>query len=259
MAGVSLKSQGTLLHRQLFLALKQQILNGIYREGDRLPTQEALTERFKVSRITVRRALAELQKEGWIQNEQGVGSFVLPMKRALPASVSLTYLEGLREVVSQTQVTVLSVGIEPAPPSVASILQIEESSDALHVLRIRKRGRTPLLLLDAWMPSRFQSRVTTTELRQRPLYELLIGDDLQLGEVVQEVTAEIADPTVADALAVEANSPILRVTRLVHDSEQRPIQYLVIRSTPQRSRMVMSIPGKQLNSIGAGHLVHDVE
>lgn len=258
MSGVSLKAQGTLLHRQLFLTLKQQIVNGVYREGDRLPTQEALTERFKVSRITVRRALSELQSEGWIQNEQGVGSFVLPIKRPRPAAVSLTYLEGLRQVASETQVTVLHVGVETPPPDVARILELEEGGPALHVVRIRRRGRIPLLLLDAWMPPRFAPRVSSAQLRRRPLFELLIGEDLSLGEVVQEVTAEMAEPTTAEALAVEINSPILRITRLVHDNEQRPIQHLVIRSTPQRSRMVMSVPGKQLNTIGTGHLVHDV-
>ncbi len=68
----------------------------------------------------------------------------------------------------------------------------------------------------------------------------------------------MADPAVAGHLGIEVNSPILRMARLVHDSQQKPIQYLVIRSSPQRSRMVMSIPGKHLDTIAAGYLVHDL-
>ncbi|MBB3009959.1 MULTISPECIES: GntR family transcriptional regulator [Cupriavidus] len=257
-SSISLKAQGTLLHRQLYLTLKQQITTGHFREGDRLPTQEALSAQFSVSRITVRRALAELQADGLVQNEQGVGAFVRAQVRRTPTSVSLTYLEGLALAVSETQVTVLKVEMARPPLVVASMLQLDDNDFALHVVRIRAREGTPLMHLDAWMPPRFQPRVSAAELERRPLYQLQIRDDIELGEVIQEVTAEMADPPVAGHLKVEVNSPILRMTRLVHDSRQRPIQYLLIRSSPQRTRMVMSIPGSQLNTIGAGHLVHDV-
>lgn len=256
--GISLKAQGALLHRQLYLTLKQQIVTGFFREGDRLPTQESLSEQFGVSRITVRRALAELQSEGLIQNEQGVGSFVQTLKRPAPATVSLTYLEGLERAVSETEVSVLKVEIARPPLSGATMLQLAEGSEALHVVRIRSRGGVPLMLLDAWMPPHLAPRISAAALEKRPLYQLLLGDDLELGEVIQEVTAEMADPAVANLLKVEVNAPILRMTRLVHDSRQQPFQYLVIRSSPQRSRLVMSIPGTQLNSIAAGHLVHDL-
>ncbi|WP_454727219.1 MULTISPECIES: GntR family transcriptional regulator [Cupriavidus] len=256
--GSQLKAQGTLLHRQLYLTLKQQILAGVYREGDRLPTQEALSAEFGVSRITVRRALADLQTEGLLQNEQGVGSFVLALERPRPAAVSLTYLEGLEQAVSETDVTVLKVELTRPPLDAAAMLRLEDGAEALHVVRIRSRKGTPLMLLDAWMPAAFKPRVSAAALKKRPLYHLLIGNDIKLGEVIQEITAEMADPTVAKHLGVEINSPILRMARLVHDSRRQPFQYLVIRSTPRRSRMVMSIPGNQLNTIAAGHLVHDL-
>lgn len=60
MTNLAIKSNGILLHRQLFVFLRQQIANEEYRIGDRLPTQEALCEQFSVSHITVRRALADL-------------------------------------------------------------------------------------------------------------------------------------------------------------------------------------------------------
>lgn len=257
-SGISLKAQGTLLHRQLYLTLKQQIVTGFYREGDRLPKQEALSEQFGVSRITVRRALADLQAEGLVQNEQGVGSFVQALKHPPPAAVSLSYLEGLERTVRETDVTVVQVEMARPPLSVASMLQVNEGAEALHVVRIRSRNGTPLMLLDAWMPPQFQPRVSPSALKERPLYQLLIGDDIALGEVIQEIAAEMADPGVARHLDVEVNAPILRITRLVHDSRQAPFQYLQIRSSPLRSRMLMSIPGSQLDTIAAGHLVHDL-
>ncbi|MFC4274417.1 GntR family transcriptional regulator [Achromobacter aloeverae] len=257
--GISLKAQGALLHHQLFLTLRQQILDGVYREGDRLPTQEALSEHYRVSRITVRRAVSELQAEGLIRNEQGVGAFVLAVKQKAPAAVSLTYLEGLKRVASETKVAVLVSELARPPLAVARLLALADGVDAMHVVRVRERKGTPLMLLDAWMPARFAPLLTPPALRKRPLYELLTSDGTQLGEVVQEVTAEMADPYAAQHLQVKVNSPLLRATRLVHDNRQQPIQHLVIRATPLRSRLVMVIPGNELDTISSGHLVHDME
>ena len=163
-----------------------------------------------------------------------------------------------KKAVSETEVSVLKVETTRPPLSAANMLQLPEGSDALHVVRVRSRDGIPLMLLDAWMPPRFASRISHDALKVFPLYQLLLGDDMQLGEVIQEVTAEMADPAVPERLNVAVNAPILRMTRLVDDSQQHPFQYLVIRASPQRSRLVMSIPGEHLNSRAAGHLVHDL-
>src|SRR5258708_15204521 len=67
---------GVPLHRQLFLVLHDEIDRGVLAPGDALPTEQTLCDQFGVSRITVRRALADLAEQGYIERRQGVGSFV---------------------------------------------------------------------------------------------------------------------------------------------------------------------------------------
>ena len=67
---------GVPLHRQLFLVLHDEIARGALRRVNSLPTEQALCDQFGVSRITVRRALADLADAGLIERRQGVGSFV---------------------------------------------------------------------------------------------------------------------------------------------------------------------------------------
>ena len=67
---------GVPLHRQLFLVLHDEIARGAIPAGDPLPTEQELCDQFGVSRITVRRALADLADQGFITRRQGVGSFV---------------------------------------------------------------------------------------------------------------------------------------------------------------------------------------
>ncbi|HON73295.1 MAG TPA: GntR family transcriptional regulator, partial [bacterium] len=57
-------------------ALKEEIRNGHFRPGDKLPTEEELCKIYSVSRGTVRRAFQILESEGTISKRQGIGSFV---------------------------------------------------------------------------------------------------------------------------------------------------------------------------------------
>jgi DNA-binding transcriptional regulator YhcF (GntR family) len=74
--------------------LRHDIEQGTFEAGAQLPTQAALVRRFDVSRATVQRALDELRRDGWIDSQQGRGSYVLDRSAAHtapePAGVGLT-------------------------------------------------------------------------------------------------------------------------------------------------------------------------
>ena len=63
-------------HEQISDWLRVQIQEGVYAADAQIPSESQLTERFEVSRITVRRALQTLENEGLIYRRQGLGSFV---------------------------------------------------------------------------------------------------------------------------------------------------------------------------------------
>src|SRR5690349_9226717 len=70
------REPGTTLHRQLFLVLRDQIHGGRFAQGDLIPTEDALEALYGVSRITVRRAVADLEAEGLVRKQPGRGTFV---------------------------------------------------------------------------------------------------------------------------------------------------------------------------------------
>ena len=69
------------LYYQLAGILREHIVSGKYHAGDRLPTEEALSKDYDVSRITIRQALGDLEKEGFIKREAGRGTFVADRRR----------------------------------------------------------------------------------------------------------------------------------------------------------------------------------
>ncbi|MFF4401896.1 winged helix-turn-helix domain-containing protein [Streptomyces sp. NPDC001480] len=65
--------------------LREQLANGTYRVGQRLPTQLHLAADFGVSRDTIQRVLRKLSDEGWVESRQGSGMRVLKVPQAEPA------------------------------------------------------------------------------------------------------------------------------------------------------------------------------
>ena len=62
--------------QRLYLVLRDQIVSGSLRAGDRLPSEPALAQRHRLSRVTIRRALEGLERDGLIDRVPGAGTFV---------------------------------------------------------------------------------------------------------------------------------------------------------------------------------------
>src|SRR6185369_15442936 len=63
-------------HRQVYRSLEREIRDGRFKEGDRLPSEADLVRRFGASRITVGRAVRDLQASGLVERRAGAGTFV---------------------------------------------------------------------------------------------------------------------------------------------------------------------------------------
>ena len=251
-------SPGTSLHRQLFMVLRDEITRGVYAATGALPKEEALCQRFGVSRITVRRALGDLATLGLVDRRHGRGTFVnanAPMPRSSP---SLGMIDSLRKTALETEVEVLEVAQTEAPPDIAALLQLAPGDQAVHALRLRSIEGTPVMLTDAWVPAALGKRVSAAALRKHALYQILLAQGVKFGRVVQEITAQVADPTRAGWLHTEVGAPLLKLVRLVHDLQARPVQHITVYLSPERSRMLMDIPGDTINTLSAGQFVHDV-
>jgi DNA-binding GntR family transcriptional regulator len=64
------------LYVQLQRLLKDEILNGTYKEGEMIPSETQLTKKYQITRTTVRKAILNLVNEGFLQQVHGKGTFV---------------------------------------------------------------------------------------------------------------------------------------------------------------------------------------
>jgi GntR family transcriptional regulator len=250
-------AKGTALHRQIFLVLREEISRGLFPDGA-LPNEEALCERFGVSRITVRRALSDLAALGVVERRHGRGTFVLGAPAQLRPAPSLSVIDSLRQTATETVVQVLQVEQAVPPRDVGLLLQLPDSEKAMHALRLRiNRKGEPAMLTDAWVPAHLGKRATEAALKKKALYEILMAQGVQFGRVVQEISATVGDPRRAGLLRTEVGGPILKLVRLMHDMDERPVLHLTVHMVADRATILMEIAGATVNTLTAGQIVLD--
>ncbi|HTH40946.1 MAG TPA: GntR family transcriptional regulator [Rhodocyclaceae bacterium] len=214
------------LYAQIAEALRGRILDGSYQPHDRIPSESEMMLAFNVSRITVRQALKELENEGLIFKLQGKGSFV---SRPRPFQ-ELTRLQGFGQAMSQlgyeTVNQVLGVATVAASPLVAERLALPPGSPVTEIRRVRHVDREPISLDVTYLPQELGERLAREDLVGRDIFVIIENDyGLPLGHADLSIEATVADADVAAALGIARASPILRIERLVHGQDGRPLDF----------------------------------
>lgn len=221
------------LYHQIFLQLREEIINGSRAFGSRMPTEEELSENFGVSRITARRALAELADTHLVERKRRVGTHVTYQSPAKPIEGSLEQaLESLITYGRKTQVRILELDMIAARPPISDALGLPVDTQVLRVDRVRWLENQPISHLVSYVPGDLAGAMDRAALKATPMLSLLEQAGVQIGAATQTISASLADGTLASLLEVDIGSPILRVNRTVFDTAHRPVQYVLAQFRP---------------------------
>jgi GntR family transcriptional regulator len=181
--------------------IEAAIANGELAPGDRLPPERALADEHRVSRMTVRHALQQLESRGLLRRAIGRsgGSFVAQPK----LERDLGTFSGLSEQLARQGVT-----------AGARVLSARPARGGIEIVRVRLADGEPFALERSTFPERF-AYLLGQDLT-RSLYELL-GDDAPV-RAVERIEPTLADDDEATALGVRAGAPLLLVDRLAYDT-----------------------------------------
>ena len=214
------------LYSQLKELLRTRILDGSYPPLSRMPSDAELGKAHGVSRITVRQALGDLQKEGLIFKIHGKGTFVARPK----AFQNVSTLQGLAESMGERGYEVInrlrSFRFVPADAQVAARLQVAEGDSVAQIKRARLVNRELVSLEVTYLPEAVGRRLEKADLVSRDIFLILENDcGLPLGHADLAIDAILADAELAAALEVEEGSPVMRIERLTHGADGQPLDY----------------------------------
>lgn len=232
----------TPLYHQIYILLRGQILAGLYGTEARVPTEAELSARFKVSRITAKRALDELAAEGLVVRQRGRGTHVAGPLPAPPVSANITgLLENLLMMGLKTDVEILEFDYVAAPPDVAQALTIDAGVEVQRAVRVRSHDGVPLTYTISHVPAEIGRAYTRKDLAAKPLLALLERAGCLIGSAEQTITATLADTVVAPKLGVQIGSPLLTMIRTVYDQNARPVEHIQIHYRPDRYNYRMKL------------------
>jgi len=213
------------LYARLRDALRADILQGRLQIHDKLPSEHQLGEAHGVSRITVRQALGDLEREGLITRLQGKGAYV----SAPRTSQSLQRLQGMTEALtSQGQVVHnqrLSMKPVRATAQVSRQLALSPGEKVYRLMTLRYVDRKAVSVNCSYYPLPLGERMVRLDLSGRDVIDVLEHDlGLRVTQAQLEITAVPMPLREARWLKDLEGRPALRVHRLLLDDRQRPLQ-----------------------------------
>jgi GntR family transcriptional regulator len=221
--------------RQVYLVLRDRIVSGALGFGSRLPNENDLALTHGVSRVTVRRALSELQRERLIERRRSAGTRVVHRANSSRISADISgVLANLAEMGRRTSVRLLSFGYVPASGPAAEALGAVGHELLQRSVRVRSVDGLPFSYLLAHVPERIGASFTSKELAGRPLLELLERSGVKVERATQRISASLAAPDVARALRVKTGSPLIELVRTVYDRHGCGVEHLYALYRPDR-------------------------
>ena len=214
------------LYHQLKQVLLSSLQNKDFMPEVPLPTEVALMEQYDISRITVRRAMAELEQEGHIYRRQGKGTFAAELKISRALTNLTSFAEDMKGKGLASSSKLLDFRQEPASPHVAEKLDVEAGMSVWFIQRLRLDDQPPIAINLSYLRLPPQTSITAEELeRTGSLWAVLESKGIVLAEADRTIEAILADQTYAEQFQVQVGAPLLLIDGVVYDQAHVPVEY----------------------------------
>jgi GntR family transcriptional regulator len=214
-------------YAQLVAEIKRRIERGDYPPGSLLPSEHQLVEDFGVSRPTVVKSLSMLRQDGWIDTQQGKGSFV----RGRPALADAERTRPAHDLleVAETELSgeLVQAGVKLAPPHVTALLGLEPGARAFVRQRLLSEDDEPVELASAWLSldlAKGTDLASPDPLSESLRHHLQARKKIRLDHAVEQITARHPSGEEAALLRVPLDTPVLSVIVTAYDAAGQPLQ-----------------------------------
>lgn len=232
------------LYQQVMDDLKGEIARGVYAAGSRIPSEMELAKSYGVGRITVRRAIEELSRAGYLNRQQGRGTFVCApkLKRKIRQKDDVqSFSDACRVNGMEPGARVISRKMLPADSTEAQFFGVPVGTDLICVERVRTADGVPVMLENNIYVYEDNAYLSTAPLSNQSIFEFVRNRTGRTPAFTDPCTLEIAcaSPEVARLLAVPVGEPLFYMEAFFFDEQRRP--FIIGRQRIVGSRYVFDI------------------
>jgi DNA-binding GntR family transcriptional regulator len=214
-------------YAQVVAEIKSRIERGDYLPGALLPSENQLGEAFGVSRPTIVKSLSVLRQEGWIETQQGRGSFV----RGRPALDGAERTRPGDDVLGMPETELsgelVQAGVKVAPLHVSNLLGLAKGAKAFLRQRLLSDEGEPVELASVWLTLDLAAGTDLASpdlLNESIRYHLQSRKKVRFDHAVERITARHPTGEEAAMLQVSPDAPVLSVLIAVYDATRKPLQ-----------------------------------
>jgi GntR family transcriptional regulator len=213
------------LYVQMYTIIKGKIEKGDWVAGTQIPTEDGLCRTYDVSKATVRLAIAELVRDGYLKRLQGKGTFVtysVPNYTGIAMKTRLTeemHGEGVR--VSKE---VLRSGVRKPSEDIGTYLGFDD--EVYYILCKRVAEDEPAYLEESFIPLHLFPDIEVEDFCRNSLYDLIQSRSARkIHKVVQTIEVTEIKGDSASILKIKEGTPVLLLHRLLIGHDRIPIAY----------------------------------
>ena len=210
----------TMSHTPKYVQVKEEIRRRIrskeWTAGCRIPVESEFCEMFGVSRITVRKALEELQMEGYLVKLQSKGTFVREQTVEQRLCKFYSFSEELRRQGIQEQARVMELSSVSADADLANHLQIVVGEQVHRVYRIRCTEHGPYAVETSYIPVNFAPAISKDMINENGLYKTLEAHGVVVDSARETFKAINVNKEQSDLLNVRIDAAAIGLTRTTY-------------------------------------------
>jgi GntR family transcriptional regulator len=223
--------------------------------GDAIPSERQLSAEFGVSRLTLRAALDDLVREGYLVRRRGAGTFVSEPKIAQELTMT-SFTEDMRRRGMKPGSRTLELRVVPAGARLGRILHVSPSEPVVVAKRLRLADRETMATETLHVPQRLVPGLTAKDLEARSFYELLDDRyDIVIVGGTQTIEPTVTNEEESAALGVPLHSPAFLFERVTHTGDGEIVEFVSSLYRGDRYRLVTELsrgPGARRSGLATG-------
>lgn len=202
------------LYFQLMKDLINKIDKHVYVEHEKLPSERELCTIYKMSRITIRQALQELERENYIYKLHGKGTFVAPKLYNQKLVKLYSFTEEMKKSGKNPTTKVLEFHEILADERLASKMEINTFEEVFQVIRLRLADDEPLMFETSYLPKKIFPKLTKENFIEKPMYNVFLDDyQIRATKAFERFKATSVRSKEAHYLKMVENQPAMLIKR----------------------------------------------
>lgn len=215
------------LYSQLMDILLDKIENKM-EENEKIPSEREICEIYDVSRTTVRQAISELEREGYIYKKHGKGTFVSSQRFNQDLEGFYSFTEEMKKLGKVPSSKVVKFEILTSSNEITKKMKLNQSDLVYKFTRLRLADGEPMILETTYMPYNIFPGITKENLNTTALYDIFKDSFNERVEYAEEMFLPVlANEAEAKYINVEVGSPSLKITRYAFNKLNKIIEYTV--------------------------------